>query len=158
MQFSESHPIRALSDHNCFGCGSLNPAGLHLHFYATDDPDIIWAPWIPTPAFEGYGGIVHGGIVCTVLDEIMAWTLYSRNAWAVTANMQTRFRAPVHIGTPVRLIGCVVRDRGRVFEMHGEIRQVADDALLAEADATFMRVPPSQAAAWNQRYLVGQGE
>ncbi len=158
MTYSKDHPIRALNDHNCFGCGSLNPAGLHLQFFATDDPDAIWAPWTPTQSFEGYGGMVHGGIVCTLLDEIMAWTLNGRNTWAVTAKMQTSFRKPVEIGVPVRLIGRVIRNRGRVIEMHGEVRRAQDDVLLAEADAVFMRVPEAQATTWNERYLTEQGE
>lgn len=157
MRFLEEQPIRAVNDHNCFGCGALNPAGLHLQFYATDEPDTIWAPWLPTAAFEGYGGMIHGGIICTLLDEIMTWSLYSRSMWAVTAKMQTSFRKPVVVGQPVRLIGKVVRVRGRILEVHGEIRAEADDTLLAEAEATFIRVPESQAEEWTERYLIDAG-
>ncbi|MCO5217491.1 MAG: PaaI family thioesterase [Thermomicrobiales bacterium] len=154
MRFTDAQPIRAVNDHNCFGCGALNPAGLHLQFYATDEPDTIWASWLPTVAFEGYGGMIHGGIICTLLDEIMTWSLYSKNLWAVTAKMQTSFRKPVVVGQPVRLIGTVTRVRGRILEVHGEIRSEADDVLLAEADATFIRVPESQADEWTERYLI----
>lgn len=155
-QYSFDLPVRALDDHNCFGCGSLNAAGLHLRFYQLTDGEGAWAPWTPTSAYEGYNGMIHGGIICTLLDEIMAWSLYARSTWAVTARMQTSFRKPVRIGEPVRLVGRVIRDRGRALELRGEIRLEADDSLLAEADATFIRVPESQAQEWNQRYLTGR--
>lgn len=154
--YTTDHPLRALDDHNCFGCGSQNPIGLHLHFYRLADDDGAWAPWTPTKDYEGYNGMVHGGIICTLLDEIMAWSLYARSTWAVTAKMQTSFRKPVLIGDPVRLVGRVTRDRGRVLEIRGEIRRAEDNALLAEADSTFMRVPEAQAQEWNARYLATQ--
>lgn len=99
--------------------------------------------------------MIHGGIISTMLDEIMAWSLYHWQIWAATAPMSTRFRKPVEVGVPVRLTGRVLRDRGRILEVAGEVRRESDDALLADATATFMRVPDSQAAPWNARYLTG---
>lgn len=102
--------------------------------------------------------MIHGGIICTLLDEIMAWSLYARDTWAVTAKLQTSFRKPVHVGEPVRLVGTVVRDRGRILEIHGEIRLVADNSLLAEGESIFVRVPENQAQQWSDRYLTNRGE
>lgn len=152
--YRKEHRVRALNDHNCFGCGTLNAIGLHLEFYRMEDGDSVWTEWVPTSAYEGYGGMIHGGIICTLLDEVTAWSLYARNTWAVTAKMQTNFRQPVRVGEPVRLVGRVTRDRGRVLEIRGEVRLAADDSVLAEADAIFMRVPESQATQWNQQYLT----
>lgn len=154
--YRTDHPVRALNDHNCFGCGALNPIGLHLRFYVLGDGEGVWAPWMPTPDYEGYGGMIHGGIISTLMDEILAWSLYARDTWAVTARLNTAFRKPVRVGEPVRLVGRIVRDRGRLIELHGEIRRESDDALLAEAEATFMRVPPEQAERWNQQYITVQ--
>jgi acyl-coenzyme A thioesterase PaaI-like protein len=111
---------------------------------------------MPTSEYEGYGGMIHGGIISTLMDEILAWSLYARDTWAVTARLNTTFRKPVRIGESVRLVGRIVRDRGRLIELHGEIRRESDDALLAEAEATFMRVPPEQADQWNRQYLTVQ--
>jgi acyl-coenzyme A thioesterase PaaI-like protein len=155
-RYDTSAPIRALDDHNCFGCGTLNLGGLHLHFYERSNSEGIWAPFTPSPAFEGYGGMIHGGIISTLLDEIMAWSLYHLDIWAVTATMSTRFRKPVEIGVPVRLVGRLLRDRGRVLDVAGEVRRESDDVILAEATATFMRVPVDQAAAWTERYLTAR--
>ncbi len=155
-RYPTDHRVRALNDHNCFGCGALNPIGLHLRFYALADGEGVWAPWLPTVEYEGYGGMIHGGIISTLMDEILAWSLYSRDTWAVTARLNTTFRHPVRVGEPVRLVGRVVRDRGRLIELHGEIRRESDDTLLAEAEATFMRVPAEQAERWNRQYLMVQ--
>lgn len=154
--YRTGHQVRALNDHSCFGCGKLNPIGLKLDFYALPDEGKVWAPWLPTAEYQGYGGMIHGGIISTLMDEILAWTLYARETWAMTAKLETKYRKPVEVGKPVRLIGQVVKDRGRVIELHGEIRAESDDTLLAEASATFMRVPDSQAEAWNDRYVMAQ--
>lgn len=154
MTYDTSNPIRGLNEHNCFGCGSLNANGLHLHFYAQPDGS-VWAPFRPAKSFEGYGGMIHGGIINTLLDEIMAWSLYRQDIWAVTASMATRFRKPVEVGVPVRVIGWLEENRGRVLQVRGELRREEDDVLLAEATATFMRVPDSQAVEWNERYFTG---
>lgn len=150
-----SDAITWANEHNCFGCGNLNEHGLQLRFFPNEDGSGVWAPFTPTAAFEGYGGMIHGGIICTILDEVMAWSLYRLEAWAVTGQLSTRFRKPMVVGEPVRAIGRLVKDRGRVLDMHAEIRRERDNVLLAEGTATFFRVPESQAAEWNERYLGG---
>jgi len=153
-EYRKEHRVKALNDHNCFGCGALNDIGLHLEFYRIGDSDAVWTEWMPTKSYEGYGGMIHGGIICTLLDEVTAWSLYARNTWAVTAKMHTNFRKPLKVGEMVRLVGKVTRERGRVLEIRGEVRLAADDTLLAEAEATFIRVPESQAETWNRQYLT----
>lgn len=145
--------VNDVNDHNCFGCGTLNTCGLQLTMYPNDDGNGVWAPFVPAERFEGYPGMIHGGIVCTVLDEVMAWSLYREEIWAVTGQLNVRYRRPVPVGERLRAIGMVIRNRGRVIETRGEIRRAADDALLAEATAAFVRVPADQAEAWRERYL-----
>ena len=153
----DASQINVVNDHHCFGCGRLNVNGLQLSFFANEKGSGVWAPFTATDAFEGYGGMVHGGIICTILDEVMAWSLYREETWAVTGQLNTRFRKPVRVGEPLRAIGQIVRDRGRIIETRGEIRREADGQMLAEATATFFRVPEAQAAEWTERYL-GLGE
>ena len=141
-------------DHGCFGCGRLNPHGLRLRFSLVDQGAAVQAAFTPRPQDEGYGGVVHGGIVATLLDEVMAWACYARDAWVVTATIQIRYRRPVEVGTPLIALGRVARDRGRILEAAGELRRAADGALLAEATATFARVPEAQAEVWRTRYLA----
>jgi acyl-coenzyme A thioesterase PaaI-like protein len=150
-----SEPINLVQEHNCFGCGTLNIHGLQLRLHHDEASGGVVTEFTPDIRFEGYGGMVHGGIVSTVLDEVMAWSLYQVGAWGVTARMEVRFRQPLRIGEPTRASGRIVRERGRLFDLSGEIRRLEDDALLAEATAVFMRVPPDQAEAWRDRYITG---
>jgi acyl-coenzyme A thioesterase PaaI-like protein len=97
--------------------------------------------------------MVHGGVISTVLDEVMAWSLYRREIWAVTGELTVRYRAPIRVGERTRAIGREVSRRGRRIEMAGEIRRESDGAVLARATAIFVEVPASQAAEWRARYL-----
>ena len=149
--------INAIDDHNCFGCGRLNPHGLRLTLYRLGDGEGVWAPFTPERDHEGYAGLTHGGIISTVLDEVMAWTLYAREVWAVTVRMSVAFRRPVEVGEPTRAVGSLVADRGRLVEVAGQLRRERDGVVLAEATATFARVPQAQALAWRERYLGSGG-
>jgi len=151
-------PINSADDHYCFGCGRLNPYGLHLHFYPLDDDGGIWAPFTPRREHEGYMGMVHGGIISTILDEVMAWSLYRRNVWAVTGRLSISFRKPVEVGVQTRAIGRLVADRGRLLDVTGTLVREADGVILAEAQAVFARVPERQAEAWRDRYLPAGAE
>ena len=59
--------------HHCFACGTLNIHGLHLELHVEDGR--CWTELTLPERFEGWEGIAHGGIVCTILDEVMAWAL-----------------------------------------------------------------------------------
>ncbi|MBX3072034.1 MAG: PaaI family thioesterase [Thermomicrobiales bacterium] len=153
-EFDTSRPLDVREDHNCFGCGRLNPHGLQLTFYA--DPDgSVWAEWEPTPKVEGWQGIVHGGLITTVLDEVMGWALSAQRIWAVTARLDVSFRKPVEIGVPARARAWVVEDKGRRIEVAAQLLRKDDLAVLAEATGVFVRVPADKAADWENRYLMG---
>ncbi|MGC4190618.1 MAG: PaaI family thioesterase [Thermomicrobiales bacterium] len=145
-------PLRLANDHGCFGCGKLNDFGLQMEFRENPEGDGVWARVVPAIRFEGYMGVIHGGVVTAMLDEVMAWSLYRDDAWGMTAQMNVRFRKPVIVGEPVLAIGHVVSQRGRLYETRGELRRESDNVLLADATATFMRVNQAQADAWNERY------
>jgi acyl-coenzyme A thioesterase PaaI-like protein len=159
-----NRPDRSEEDHNCFGCGRLNEHGLHLDLVPDPDGDGVRAAFVQPVRTEGYTGMVHGGIITTVLDEVMAWSLYRHNIWAVTGALTTRYRKPIPLGEKTTARGFLVRDRGRAIEVRGEIRRDTDGALLADATATFIRVPESQARTWQERYgeignrASGEGE
>jgi acyl-coenzyme A thioesterase PaaI-like protein len=83
--------VFAQNDYNCFGCSPYNEIGLHLHFYEEDD--YVTAHWAPSTQYEGYPGVVHGGILSTLIDEVAAWTMYIKAHCAgVTSRMNLRYR------------------------------------------------------------------
>lgn len=151
-RFDPPIPLDVRSDHGCFGCGRRNPHGLRLTFVQTAAAEVS-ADFKPARAHEGFAGVVHGGIVTTLLDEAMAWAAFAADAWVVTARIDVRFRRPVVVGEPVRVIGLVVDARSRLVQTTGRVERIADGALLAEAAGTFIRVPPEQEAAWRAQYL-----
>ncbi len=148
---ADAGKIVVSDDHHCFGCGRLNLYGLRLHFFRTSEG--VMAPFTPEQRHEGYTGVVHGGIITTVLDEVMAWALYAEGIWAVTGDIRVRFRRFVPVGEATEAVGRLERDRGRLLDVKGQIR-AADGSILASATAIFVRVPEDQADAWRARYLA----
>ncbi len=152
---SADRQLAVRDDHYCFGCGQQNPIGLKLPFYEEGDSRRVWAPWTPLREHQGFEGIAHGGLITTVLDEVMGWVIYLRRIWAVTGTINVRFRKPVEIGVPTRAVAWVVKETGRKIDVAAELRRESDLLLLAEATAIFIRVPEDQAQAWQGRYIGG---
>jgi uncharacterized protein (TIGR00369 family) len=144
--------IRVRDDHNCFGCGASNPWGLHLSFFAEPE-GAVFARWTPLLNHQGYEGMVHGGIISTVFDEVMAWSITNAGIWAVTGRLNTTFRKPVEIGVPTIARAEIVSIQSRAVEVKGDIRRDSDGTLLAEATGTFIRVPRETAESWQERYV-----
>jgi acyl-coenzyme A thioesterase PaaI-like protein len=126
---------------HCFVCGVENPVGLHLAFYNTDANQVVAEVTIPD-AYQGYPGVVHGGIVASMLDEAAARAAMGEDIWRlmVTARLSIRYRKPVPIGQPLRLVGRLERRRGRLANAHSEI-QLPDGTVGAEAEALLADVP-----------------
>ena len=86
----------AFADHNCFACGGTNPIGMHLAIELGEGT--ASTTWLPGPNFVGWEEKVHGGLLATLLDEVMAWAPSSFDSWAVTAEMSVRYRSPAAPG------------------------------------------------------------
>lgn len=155
--FDRSAPIinDSLTDHHCFGCGDRNPIGLQLRFREIRSASGVWAEFTPNRDHEGYLGMVHGGILATMLDEAMSWAVTNSGAIGVTGRMETAFRRPATLNRKLIVIGRVEQLRRRVIEVSGEIRDHATDDVVAEATARFVRVSPEQAQAWQESYRAG---
>src|SRR5215212_2432892 len=130
---NDSPPINTRDDHFCFGCGGLNPNGLHLKFFPLPDQNGVWTSFTPERIHEGFTGMVHGGIITTLLDEAMGWAVTAQEIWAVTGRLAVEFRAPVEVGVATVVSGQIANDRGRALEVTGELRRRDDDRLLARA-------------------------
>lgn len=151
-----SERVNTVTDHGCFGCGERNPIGLRLAFYR-DDGGGVRADFTPAREHEGYHGMTHGGILSTVLDEAMSWAVLADGRLAVTTRMEVRFRRPVPVEQPVEVVAEVVRDRGRLVETRGEIRDAAGTVLVS-ATGSFIRVSDAQQQAWEAVYFDRSGE
>ena len=114
--------------HHCFACGTLNAGGLGLELHV--EPGRSWVELALEPRFEGWEGVVHGGILCTILDEVMAWALVGADDWGVTARMAVDFRKPVTVGLPIRAEGWIT-ERSPPGRRHGRSHRRCDDRRRA---------------------------
>jgi uncharacterized protein (TIGR00369 family) len=139
----------AFADHNCFACGRENPIGMRLRIEVGEG--MARTRWVPEPDYVGWSDKVHGGLIATLLDEVMAWAPSSFDSWAVTAEMSVRFRAPVAPGEELTAIGRVAQRRRRIYEVVGEVR-TADGRLVAEGTGRYLGAAPSQKAELKAQY------
>lgn len=133
-------PNSVLSAGCCFACGPENPRGLHLVFEQSSSGEMS-AEWIPEPELEGYQGIVHGGLVSTVLDEAMAKVVDATGVPALTAELRVRFRQRVPSGRPARVSGWIKSENKRVIHTEAVLCG-ANGVELAHAWAVFLALKP----------------
>ncbi|WP_378954382.1 PaaI family thioesterase [Pelosinus sp. sgz500959] len=121
-------------DQWCFGCGKENPIGLQLEFIEKDES--YMTTFVPRPEHQGYDGIMHGGLVSTILDEVMARYIHKKGFNAVTARLDVRFRQPTPIGKKLTAIARITGKRGNMYEVVGEI-MLPDGTITAQGKATI---------------------
>lgn len=137
---------------NCFVCGADNPQGLRLRFRLNGD--VVEAEYTPRTEHIGFRGIIHGGILSTVLDEVMVWAAsVPKKRFHFAAELNVRFVKPVMAGRPLLLEGRIAGDRGRLIETAGELRD-ADGQVFARGSAKYMPVPDAQMAALREDFVV----
>lgn len=138
--------------HNCFACGQLNAGGLRLTLHAQGDR--CWTEVAIPKAFEGWEGIIHGGIVSAILDEVMAWSLIGEDRLGFTARLEVEFRKPVPAESPIRAEGWIEVRRRRRFDTRARITDLATGGVLAEGRAIYLGAPVARDAALRERYDI----
>ena len=136
--------------HNCFACGTLNSGGLGLALHV--EPGRCWTEVALDRRFEGWEGIVHGGILCTILDEVMAWALVGEDNWGVTARMTADFHRPVEVGATIRAEGWITRSRRRVVDTAARIVDPASGTELATATGVYVAAGKARKQDLRERY------
>jgi acyl-coenzyme A thioesterase PaaI-like protein len=136
--------------HRCFACGELNEHGLHLELHA--DPEGAWLETTLANEYQGWDAVAHGGIVCTILDEVMAWSVIGRGTWGVTARLNVAFRKPIRTGHPIRAEGWVIEMHRRASRTGGRVVDAATGEVMASAEGTFIALPESELERLKARY------
>jgi len=144
----------AFADHHCFACGGTNPIGMRLHIELGDGT--ARAEWVGGQDYVGWEGKLHGGILATLLDEVMAWAPSSYDAWAVTAQMHLRYRSPANPGERLTAEAQVVGRRRRIYEVRGEIRG-EDGRVVLEGDGRYLGAAPGEKRDLKERYGMPPG-
>jgi acyl-coenzyme A thioesterase PaaI-like protein len=132
--------IPKLQGHFCFACGTANPVGLNLQFYRSNES--ICTNITLGKYHEGWQNMAHGGIISTLLDETMSWTIiYFKRIFFVTRRMEIKYIRPVLVGVPLTVKGRLTKDKKE--PLIGVTAEVFDEKgqLLARAKGEFVELP-----------------
>jgi hypothetical protein len=130
-----------------------NPIGLKLAMYADPAGGVVCDYIIPK-IYEGYPGIAHGGIIATLLDEVISrvYMVADHDRFMYTAKLTTRLRKHVPVEQPLHMTGAFIKDRGRTAEAKAKIIGPGGE-LLAEGEALLVALPPGDLAAQDLQEL-----
>jgi acyl-coenzyme A thioesterase PaaI-like protein len=138
---------RQPNSRHCFICGMENPVGLHLHIYETA-PGEVESTYYAPDHFQGYPGVLHGGIVAAIIDEISGRAQMGSDPlnprFMFTAKIEVKYRKNVPIGKTLKIIGKAVRSRTKAAEAWAGIYDAETNELLAEGTTLLIDVPAEQ--------------
>ncbi len=129
----------------CIVCGLKNPVGLHGGFYELENGQLVGI-FKALPEHQGYPNILHGGIASALLDETIGRAIMIRehkDYWGFTAEITVRFKKNIPIDQPIRVVGQITNDRGRLFEGEGKIL-LKDGTVAAEGSGKYLKVNLAQ--------------
>ncbi len=139
--------IKQPNSRHCFICGLENPIGLQLHIYEVE-PGVIETEYIAPNHFQGYPGVLHGGIVAALLDEISGRAQMGSDMlnprFMFTGKLEVKYRKNVPIGKKLRIVGKAGKSKRNIAEAWAGIYDAETNELLAEANAMHIDVPKEQ--------------
>ncbi len=159
IDLSQLRAIVNVEGQTCFGCGANNPIGLHMQFF-TDEQRVYSQVTVP-PAMAGWDRTVHGGVLSTLLDEIMGWSvIYLLGKIGVTKTMTVEFVKPVQAGRPLTVVGAVeatpserqVAATGEVYSEEGVLCARATGVFAAMSTQAAVRLGV-MSAEYMERFL-----
>ena len=136
-------PFAHAAQNRCFGCGPINPIGLHLEFLIAPDGAVVSFPTVGEN-FEGHPGYLHGGIIATLLDEAMSKAVRALGQSAMTRKMEIDYRRPVPSGVPIRIEGRIVRSEHAQALGRGQHSECARNRYWLTARDCLFRFAPSK--------------
>lgn len=124
---------------NCFVCGDQNNHGLQAKFFLDGDKAV--AHVTASQRFEGYRGIYHGGVLSSLLDEVMIKAILAEQRYAVTVELTIRFIAPVRVGDKLTLSGKITKTKGKITFTEGQATG-SDGRVFATASGKYIEAGP----------------
>jgi uncharacterized protein (TIGR00369 family) len=122
----------------CWICGEKNPDGLQLKFNLNKTAKTLQTSFIPAETYQGYDGIVHGGILSALLDEAMAKLAFELGYNAVTAMLNVRFKSLAKVKEKLTIRGKITQANRRLVFAKATIHK-EDGTLIAEGDSKLVR-------------------
>jgi len=123
-------------DNYCFACGKENHHGLKLSFNYSKGR--LTTEFTPSKKFQGYKDIIHGGIITTVLDEVMIQAAIAEGMVPVTAEINIRFKEPLMSNEEVLAEAEIIKKGSRLIEAHSRLIRKSDESVIAEAYAKLI--------------------
>ncbi len=140
------------SSRMCFVCGRQNPVGLKLDFYEDRESGQVRAEFVVPDVYQGYPGVVHGGVIAAVLDELSGRAVMidgSEEDLMATLRLTVRYHRPTPTETPLVGVGWVERGGRRRARVAGEIR-LPDGTVTASCESLLVEVPASFKENWEE--------
>lgn len=131
--------LNLVDDEHCFVCGKRNHRGMQIDIKKAVENNTCTFTFTAGPTFQGYSGIVHGGILSTLLDEAMIHAVMGNKIMAVTADMRVKFLRPAPIGVVLKIAATLTGNRKNLYFARGTV-MLNDGTLLAEAEGRFAKI------------------
>lgn len=133
---NQNEQIKNNFHQNCFACSSNNGLGLRLQFHKQEDGSVS-GNFFADQKFEGYSGIVHGGIIATLLDSAMTHCLLMKDIPALTGRLSIKYSTTIRTGVMVRLEARIVDESRKIFFLEG--RASVEGKKVASAVGRYRR-------------------
>ena len=144
IEYNAGMPTKQPNSQMCFICGLENPVGLHLHIYETE-PGVVETVYIAPEHFQGYPGVLHGGIVAALIDEISGRAHMGSDPqnprFMFTAKLDVKYRKNVPVGRKLKVIGKAGKSKSRSAEAWAGIYDAETGELYAEGNTLSINVP-----------------
>jgi uncharacterized protein (TIGR00369 family) len=127
-------------DRTCFVCGEKNPHGLRIQMRIDPERGEAAAEVVFEERFQGWAGIVHGGLLATVLDEALIYAAGAKGLKCVTGEITVRYVKPASTGVRYTLKGRFLEENGRIVTAESELLD-ADGTQVARASGKLFKVP-----------------
>jgi acyl-coenzyme A thioesterase PaaI-like protein len=133
----------------CLVCGRDNPHGLKLDLHVEPATQLVRVEFTPRPEHIGFEGVVHGGVIATVLDEAMVWcATWAGRRFCVCGELVTRFRKEAAVGRALVVEAKVESNRPRLVTTTAEVRDRETGEVVATGSAKYVPVPPDRNCAF----------
>jgi acyl-coenzyme A thioesterase PaaI-like protein len=133
-----------LSDNYCFVCGQDNPQGFKIEV-RYDDAELAAETELAIPReYQGWAEVIHGGILATLLDEMMAHAVWRFAGPGLTLGMEVRFHKPLKPGEAIRVRGVLQTPNGSRRQAEAEIIRIADGQKIASGKSRFLLIEPDK--------------
>jgi acyl-coenzyme A thioesterase PaaI-like protein len=148
MTAGEAQLLELPHTRGCMVCGRDNASGLKLALFVDPASGVVRVDYTPRGAHIGFEGVVHGGVLATVLDEAMVWAAtWAGKRFCLCGEMTVRYRAPAAVGRPLAIEARVESARPRLVQAVADIRDAAGEVIVS-ASGKYVRLPPDRNRAF----------